>query len=362
MFSGNKGFTIPLILGTIFCFSALFVSAGLFEDIKIPEKTIIIKFKEASPMPKSMPIYYKGLKVGSTVSQEFSEDYQYTLIKARIDKKDFNPPNNIYAEVKYETQAQVRGTKVNLNKYLELIYPENPSKEALKDEDTIEGHPSFINEMQDAVKGSVGKKDVKSAINSVMGVAEEAKKVSEQLNEIARQVNDFLAQNRPKFDEIVENSRNVTGNASYVSGVIRGYSAKPIKEPGMQRSLGDVSLITENLAKTTYNVSEITKDIQCITGNPHFRCGVINSTANVSKISEYLDYSLKYGDIKAILQDTDRAINRFDCFEEGLTDMLSQRFLLLRMIFGKPGKFFDRCQGPCPQYMYRNINQPYPQR
>ena len=60
-----------------------------------------------------------------------------------------------------------------------------------------------------------------------------------------------------------------------------------------------------------------------------------------------LSERINNGDLNCLItktiQDTDRTVNRYDCIGESFSEMMGERFLLMRLMFGKPGQSFQKC-------------------
>jgi len=128
-----------------------------------------------------------------------------------------------------------------------------------------------------------------------------------------------------------------------------------------------MSKSSQKLDTITANLQKITVDADKITGNPEFKEGLIKTADNAGIFSERLNK----GDLNCLitktLKDTDRIVNRYDCIGESFSGMMGERFLLMRLMFGKPGQSFQKCsdlqcieeqlRNPCPFPAYSCPNK-----
>ncbi len=342
MFSSKHGYLIPLISGLIIFITAaglIFLNLG---GIFGPEKTIFIKFKEPGTLPRGMSVYFKGIEIGKVTKMDFSSGYESTILEVGIRKKDFNPPNNIYAEIKIEGEAKFWAQGVNITKYVELIYPEKPSSTPLKDGDVIEGRPSGIERIQDFFKKNVDKKNIKSSVNSVQQITQNAGIAAKNLAELTQRLENFLDKNSTGLNQILDSSKATIENVRYITFSLREFTG----EEGLKVTLN-------NLAGVSANLNLITSDIAEVTGDYQFRCLMAESPVlfknTLCSLTSALDRANNtLAKVDVTLNDADRLMNRYDCFGACMSDMLSKRFLGLRLLFGKPGEAFEVCKGVCP--------------
>lgn len=334
---------MPIIVGVIFLFSSFYVTAFSLGGIFGPKMTIFIKFKDPGPLPEAMEIFYKGVRVGKITKMSISDDYKHSVLTAVIRKKNFNPPNNIHAEIKIQGEAKIWAQGVDITKYVDLIYPRNPSSTPLKEGDAIEGMPGDIERIQEFLKENIDQEDVKKSVDNVKQIMENTEEATQKLAQITDKINKFLDRNQQKLDEIVENINTTTANASSITLTAREFSDKPIGERGLRSTLDGISQITEN-------IGGITTDVRNITGNKAFQCEITRTPADIRGFLSAAESTIKNLDreVNVTLNDVNRAINRYDCFGACLSDMLSKRFLAFKLLFGKPGEAFEVCRGPCP--------------
>ena len=335
MTNSKKGL-IFLITGMLIFIGTAFIAILNFGDFPKPQKVIIVRFGKMAPVLEKLTVYYNGIEIGKVTKTDFSDDYKYTLFKVEIDRKNFNPPKNIYAEIRITTRAQIKVEGVDLKRYMEFIYPENPDSKPLSDGDIIEGRPTYREDFQEIFKKSVKKEKIEAVLENINKAALETSKITENFYEISKKINDFLKKNQDKIDKIVNNSNETMENIRSVSTTIKEFSEIPAKEKGLKSMLADVSEITEN-------INILTSDVNEITGNPAFQCGLITTSSNLGNITSKIDQNLEGVDIKCLLRNTDRVLNRYDCVGASLSELMTKRALILRLMFGNPGECFGKC-------------------
>ena len=341
MTSAKKGFSIPVLIGFTMVFASIFFATFNFGDFSKPEKTIIVKFKETTPLPDKIPVYYKGIKIGKVIKAEFSEDYQYTYLTVKIDKKDFNPPKNIYAELRLEDIAQLKTKGVSLKKYLAIVYPANPSPEKLKDGDIIEGRASYVDDFQEFFKKSVKKEKVESSAGDIFSSTANLNKISANLVSISKRIDVFLEKNQKKFDEITENSKATSENYRHTTAAVRKFTETTLND-------ADFNRIFKDLPEITSDIKDITSSLRGISLNPCFQEGIIKSSYGTGKLVEKLDRSIDERELRCLIRNSNNFFYRYECVGDSLSELLSKRFLILRMTFGKPGGAFERCKNTYP--------------
>ncbi len=346
----TKGFSLPVISGVLIAFVGL--TLGLFSvgGFFGPKKIIYISFENPGPLTERMNVYYKGIQVGKITEMKFSDDYRYAVLKAEISKKDFNPPENIYAEIKIQGEARIWAQGVDLTKYVELVYPLNPSERRLKNEDTIEGRIGNIEEIEKFLKKNISQEELESSADNVRQIMKNAEKAAQNLAKITENLNDFLDKNRKKLDDIVANINTTTENTSKITHTLEEFAGISADEPGLRSSLRDLAGITKNLNEITLNIGEYTEDAR-------FRDEIMATPGEIRRFICTADRFLRSTDatisnleqkVCITMNDADRIMNRYDCIGAGLSDLLSERFLILKLLFGKPGDAFEACTGSYP--------------
>jgi len=324
----------------------------------MPDKTITAKFSECGPITKGIPVFYHGVNVGKVDAVDFSDDFRYTMIKILIYRKKMALPKNVYAEIKTEGLTG--------QKYVEILYPDNPSKEILQDGDIIEGRLTAFAQIIKAINQAVKNERIEKVFGEIKKTATNASDASKKMVRVLKLLEEIINSNRSDIRTFFNGAAISAGNIKVASASIRNISTAPELQANINSSVSYIPKNTTKLNNIATKISKITDDIDKITGNPKFQDGFVKTFDGTGNIAE----SLAKGDlnclIKKTLQDTDRTINRYDCIGGSFSEMMSERFLFMRLMFGKPGKSFQKCANlqcieeelykpcPCPTYSCPN--------
>ena len=90
---------------------------------------ITVDFKELEPFKGSLPVFYKGFKLGHTSKVYPGPDYQSTRVDLKIRLKNLELPENTYAMIRRKDKKD----------YIELVYPNSPYLASLRNNSLIEG-------------------------------------------------------------------------------------------------------------------------------------------------------------------------------------------------------------------------------
>ncbi len=260
---------------------------------------IKVRFKELGPIYSSMPVYYKGYKIGKTKRVKPSEDYKYTIVQVILYPENLSLPRNIGAKVK----------KLDNGKdYIELTYPDAPSLSTLTNNDTIEGATaadieSFMSaQIESGVFSSMGD-NMNKTLSSI-------EITSNELNGFFKDLRVVLQENRPNIKmstdatlEILENISNITAS---IDDTLSGDELKNITK-NMSGSSSDIKETTENVLTISQNINKATKDLD----------------KTMSKIDATIEEAHK----------TAKNATNISC---GIKQLLEKRFAGIRLFFGQP--------------------------
>lgn len=312
-----------------------------------PDKIIIAKFADSGPISKGIPVYYHGVNIGKIDGTEFSKDFKYTLVHILIYKKNMDLPKNVYAEI--------RTTGLTGQTYLEIIYPNNPSSEILKNGDTIEGRLSAIQLVQKTISVAIKNGTIENTIKEVHDTTVNTSDASKKMTQVLILLDEIMVSNRDDFRTLVKKSALSANNVQITSDSIKKLSTSTELQQNIRSTIS-------NMSKSSQKMDKITTDVDKITGDPKLRHDILKTSSNAGDFSERLNK----GDLNCLitktLLDTDKTVNRYDCIGESFSQMMTERFLLMRLMFGKPGKSFKKCTNlqcieeqmyntyPCPTY------------
>lgn len=317
-----------------------------------PDKTITVQFKEIGPVSKGIPVYYHGVSIGKVSSVKFSKDFKYTLVTALIYQSGMNLPKNVYGEVKSEG--------ITGQKFLEIIYPDKPSEELLQDGDTIEGRLSDYQQILKSLSEATRKGELKTTFKELKKTSINMSKTTENANVLILLLEEIANSNKKDIRTLVRESAVSATNIRISSGQAKKLSTSPEICQNIRSSICNIAKSSQRMDIITTKADKITDDIDKITGNPQFRQNILRTSDNTACLTERINRGDLNCLIKKTLLDTDRTINRYDCIGGSFSEMMTERFLLMRLMFGKPGQSFEKCTDlKCIEEELKNQNSYY---
>ncbi len=206
---------------------------------------ITVDFKELEPFKGSLPVFYKGFKLGHTSKVYPGPDYQSTRVDLKIRLKNLKLPENTYAIIRRKDKKD----------YIELVYPNSPYLANLRSNSLIEGQKgiNFETYLQDQAKNG-GLDEIKENLN---GTIVAAGKTFDSLTEMIDTLNSILIDVKPSLNEAADNLTVATRNFSDMS-----YEVKDsIKGNSISSTLYNLERTSENLVLTTQNITGITDKV-----------------------------------------------------------------------------------------------------
>lgn len=252
---------------------------------------VTARFEELEPFKHNIPVYYKGFKLGSTTNIRPGKDYQSTLIDMRIKKKGIKLPANIEIVIKRKDKKD----------YIELIYPNRPYIEYLKNNSIMDGHigVNFENFLQDQAQNG-GLDEIKNNVNStVISAGETFNALTEMLNVMTAILNDV----RPSINETVKNVNIASNNLASLSNNLK----TTINKGYIDSTLYNFQEISNNLVLTSENFGGFTDSLNK-KSNILLNCLLKNANIVICNINEIIT---------------------------GLGNTLKKRFGGIRLFFGK---------------------------
>jgi len=252
---------------------------------------VTARFEELEPFKHNIPVYYKGFKLGSTTNIRPGKDYQSTLIDMRIKKKGIKLPANIEIVIKRKDKKD----------YIELIYPNRPYIEYLKNNSIMDGHigVNFENFLQDQAQNG-GLDEIKNNVNStVISAGETFNALTEMLNVMTAILNDI----RPSINETVKNVNIASNNLASLSNNLK----TTINKGYIDSTLYNFQEISNNLVLTSENFGGFTDSLNK-KSNILLNCLLKNANIVICNINEIIT---------------------------GLGNTLKKRFGGIRLFFGK---------------------------
>jgi ABC-type transporter Mla subunit MlaD len=249
---------------------------------------IVAEFKELGPMQKSMPVYYKGFKVGYTGDIKPSVDFSAIMMRLILNTNLNDLPDNLTAKVKKFEQPE------NEQSYIELVYPDSPSKYRIKRGSVIKGKTnidiaSFMNAQAESGSLTIISDNMSKTLQS-------AQKTSDEIGKLVVDLQVVLEENRKYLLATTQGFAQTSTNLSKISEDLKQMSVKFNNSIDEQKINGTLS----SIEKTAENINESAQNVKLMTENLNA------ASANVNQITD------------------------------GVKNTMSKRFGTMKLLFGTP--------------------------
>ncbi len=280
-----------------------------------PEKRIIARFTDPGPVETGIPVYYQGVNIGKVPKVGFSKNFRYTYVYMEIYNREIELPANVTARVKIEGIAG--------QKYLCLTYPEKPVNDLLASGDVIEGETTFgIDNLQEFFKKEIESGRLEKMFKGVEKAIANANKTTEAMGETSEKINALLAKYDRDIDDIIKSASGVTKELNEAVISVN----KVVKSPEFQEDL-------KNTVKNANGLMHGTKvNAQRVFDQIEESRLIPNMSDTVNKTHSAMEEAEK------AFKCTGKTAKRFDRVGENMNKMLSKRFLLFKLMFGRPGE------------------------
>ncbi len=252
---------------------------------------VTVDFQELEPFRHSLPVYYKGFKLGHTVKVYPSPDFHTTRVDLKLRLKELELPAN--------TTAMIR--RKDKKDYIELVYPNAPYLAKLRNHSLIEGTKglNFESFIQDQAKNG-GLDEIKDNVN---GTIQSAGKTFDALTEMINVLTGILEDVRPTINDTVMNVNVASRHLADAS-----YNVQSTLQEGY------INSTLENLERTSVNLVKTTQNITGVTDN------VNNNSINL---------------LNCVIKNINTVVSNVNVIIVGLGETLKKRFAGIRLIFGK---------------------------
>lgn len=274
------------ILYALIIFGLFYYLFYLASQIKITAE-----FHELEPFKHSLPVYYKGFKLGHTAKVYPGPDFTTTRVDLKIRLKGLELPAN--------TNVMIR--RKDKKDYIELIYPDAPYLAKLKSHTLITGTKgiNFENFIQDQANNG-GLDEIK---NNVNGTIIAAGQTFQALTEMINVLTSILEDIKPTINDTVANVNYASKNLADASLNVRS----SLQEGYINNTLYNLEETTRNLVKTTQNMSGVTNNVN-------------NNSINL---------------INCVIQNINTVVQNINEIVVGVGNTLKKRFGGMRLFFGK---------------------------
>lgn len=324
---------------------------------------IVAQFNDVGTLSEGSSVLYRGVKAGTIYDITMSPDGEYVLVKMNITNKSVH----LYKG----STASIIDKGFTGNKVLTIMPPDTlKGALRLKNGDIISGEPSFtLVEFQRLLSKMSRDGTLDSIISDSQQLLKTSKDLTQRLDKILVKSETFINEpNRKRVGTLLDNmttlSVNLNSTSNNINKIINNQKfANDIKHTASSAKqamskLNEVvnksdGLLTStnntiaNLDNTVSNINNTTANVDKTLNDPNLHGSLKES---IEKMSDILDSIKSITDDKEIQQNLKETLNQskdgissLNCFSKELSNTLSKRFLLPRMIIGKPGKNLERC-------------------
>ncbi len=258
-----------LIVFGIYLF--VFFSSKLYDCLNYTH--ITGKFKELRPYNKQIPVYFKGILIGKAKEVSHTSDLQHSLINIKIRKRNLKLPDNIEVYLK-----KIKKDNLDFD-YLELILPQNPSNQNLKNGSVIKG-VALVD--FDEYMSNHQPDDLETIRRNLAESSANLNSTLEQLSTMFILLNDILEENKNNINEVNNNLVKTTENLNAITNKINS----SIKQESLNNTLSNLENSTNNIENITQSLTYTTSDINKIFPNiENTMCEINSITNNANAIS-----------------------------------------------------------------------------
>lgn len=322
-----------LIVAALFLFLVL-ARCSLDRFYHKPLLTFIARFRDIPPVGQNLVqrgigVFYRGFRVGRVYKIDLSEDQNYVIFYIAIERKNLKLARN--------TRALLRTQSVLGDKFISLDIPFKPSPQTLTNGDVIEGR-ALVEDVGEIILTELGPGNTRKLLLSITGLSENMNAILNNNKTEVNQILKELAESGCDVSEILKNIREIAESPQTKNDIrstlrYSSKSAKKINEIVERKELGNI------ITGTPMALDEAVKSVKSV--NMH----ISKTTEDISKTTE---------DISRVTQGIPETINTFkttaktyDCLGKGISEMLSKRFLVFRLLFGAPGSNLEKCKNNC---------------
>lgn len=260
-----------------------------------PEKKIVGKFTDPGPIETGIPVYYQGINIGKVPKIGYSKDFKYTYIYMDLYQK-LDLPANI--------KAMVKTKGISGQRYVNIIYPDHPVNQLLANGDLIQGEIPFgVEDIQEFLKREIKSGRLKKMFNDIEHTLANADAATNQINKATQQVSTLMTKYDSNINDILANSSNVT--TEFHKAALNVNRIIGSNENGIGNTVNGINRVVQNTEAGTADI--------------------------IPKVSQTLD-------------DTSLAVKQFNCVGKNINNMLGQRFLLFKLMFGRANIPENQCE------------------
>lgn len=283
-------------------------------------------------------VHFRGYDVGDVTDIKLSKDQKHIEFYVNIHYKDLKIPTNSSIIFKNENIYGAR--------YLDIKYPQKPSDKFIQCDEIIQGTDVHerIDEyvIEELSYGRAGKLIenlylITNILVNSLKDKDNAKLLSQSSGDVAvilENLKDITED--PSFKKDIKST--IKHSANSLKSVDEILSDKEMRRTIKQapetinKTMEDIGSITESTAKVSQTLPHVDKNLDCVNVLlTDTNCNLCNINTKIPEIPQ------------SLVDNAEELVVKTSCFERELSRMLSKRFLILRLVFGNPGKCFKTC-------------------
>lgn len=293
---------INLTTGKIILILMLLGGLGFWIYTYATHTYIRAEFQHLDPFPAKMPVYYKGYKLGTTSKNEISKDFTKTILYINLKQSGLHLPKNITAEIKNQGGSY----------YVELVFPEFPTKKYIKSGDLIKG--KTYSELEATTK--LNQAYLVSLAQKGDSLITSATKLTDNANDLVSLVQEVINENREDLKTSTQNLKITTQNLSVITTDVKDLAQKAnssFNKKDIQKSTQNIKVITDDLTQITNNLIPITQNLKYTTSN------ILNGLPKID----------------ILIDKVTNVVTNLNEILQGLKNTLKQKFSGFRIMFGR---------------------------
>jgi len=370
-----------------------------------PYMTIAAKFYNPGPIPKGLLVYFQGTNIGLISKIDYNEADQRTYVYLKIFKKVRIPDNSV-AKIKAEGFAGQKFINIEPAEKPSTTYLKNGSVIEGQSGAVLNQVEDFIQNKQKTGELEGTYNNFRNSINNSSLITNNLVQITTELNNLLKNNKaeiDALLKNGSKSAQNIEKasveinkivtskdfSNNLISsvkNINSTTGSLDKITGSPEVQEGIKNTVSGIGRIvkkTDKILNANAPSSELQQEATGTLGE--FR-GLIRNTNSLVNHWDTYSYNI-YSDMERTqlvenvsnafkqagltldearglldnweqegmdittkelilntLANTNTAAKSVTCLSNGVSDMLSKRFLFFRLLFGKPGENLEQCK------------------
>lgn len=292
-------------------------------------------------------VHYRGYDVGDVTDVKLSKDQRHIEFYVDIHYKGLKLPAN--SPIIFKTE-NIYGAR-----YLSVEPQKKPSGKFVQNGDVIDGKEAYerIDEyLIEALSSEQSKRMIKN-LYDITNVLEESLKNKDNAKLLNQSSGDLavILENLRTFTEDTTFQKDIKSAVKHSSGSLRNINEilqkteireTIIKSPEtINQTMNNIKSMNESMGKVSQTLPDINKNLTSVnTLLTDSNCNLCTINTKIPTIPQ------------SLVENAEQLVVKTNCFESELSKILSKRFLILRLMFGNPGKSFKTCarnRRTCPK-------------